>query len=247
MRRSAVLSLLFLFLASPAWGDSYLTPAAGAVPSQSSLYDYHTTLELQDDFMGGINSSGNVGNLGWGIAGGTTNYINTEPNRAGIIRRDSGSVSGTLTRMDLVVVTSGAFDPSHPHSVHAEMRLNQIDADTQMRWGSMSASSSITPVNGIYLERLGEDANWFCVTRQASTQTRIDSGVAVDTEFHGSGYIRTSAGVQFVFGGVHVCGLMTTNIPTVALDPAFQLTNGAAASKTYDVDYFEMKITGISR
>ncbi len=246
MRCTKLALALLLLGTANAWANGSMTPASAPV-TKSTLYDYRNTIEIQDDFLAGINSNGNVGTLGWGITGGNTTYKASESNRLGIINRDSSATISTLTRLDLAIVTSSMIDPALSHYVHLEARLNDNDADTQMRLGSMASSGSITPVNGIYFEKLGADTNWFCVTRQASTQTRVDSGIAVNTSFHGFRYTRTSAGIQFSIDGVNVCGVMTTNIPSTFLDPALQLTNNVAAAKTYDVDYFEMKIEGITR
>jgi len=64
------LLLAFLFVASPVWAGGVLTPAAGPISSASTLYDYTTSLKIQDDFCGGSNSSGAIGTMGWVTGGG---------------------------------------------------------------------------------------------------------------------------------------------------------------------------------
>lgn len=216
--------------------------ASSLAQRQSDLYPYSSALEIQDDFMYGINSTGNVG-TGWGFAGGTGVWINAEPNRPGLFRRSSGVVINTVTRLDWETVISAIFDPAAPHALMLAVRMVQTDAGTSMRLGSMSGSAANPPIDAIYLEKLGPDTNWFCVTRSGGVQTRTDSGIAVDTNFHEFGYIRNSSGVQFVVDSVNVCGVHTTNIPTNGLGVALQLINLVGVSKSYDIDYAQLRMS----
>lgn len=236
------MALLMLLSAAPAFAGGVLTPAAGPIPQQSPLYNYKTKIQKQDECLSGTTSTGNVCELGWGVAGGTTAWIASETNRYGIVRRDSGAIASTLTRLDLSGSASSLIDPATLGYYHFEARLNTNDTDTLMRLGVMNASSSATPNNGLYLEKGLADTNWQCVTRGTSSQTKVDSGVAVDTNFNGFRVQRLAGGVQFWIGGAAVCGVMSTNLPTAFVVPAMQLTNNSGVSKTYDLDYFEMEL-----
>lgn len=213
---------------------------------ESTLYPYKGMIELQDDWLTGTVGVGSMGTLGWTTSG-TVTILNSETNRFGIYRLDTSAVSGTQARLHFP--NAASFDPALPHSLVWAVRLNTNDANTTMRFGVQNSANGNPPAHGIYFEKLDADTNWFCVTRAANVQTgtRIDSGVAVSTNFITGAYTRNSSGVQFSLDGVSVCGLLTANIPTVFITPEGFIINSAVASKTFDVDYFQLKIVGIVR
>jgi hypothetical protein len=238
------ISLLFAFLLGvlPAWADGVMTPAAGALTaSQSSGYDYRTTVKLQDDFLPGSGTSGSVGGLGWIFSTGTAAQQASETNRPGILRRNTTATNNATSRMYLGT-SHNLIDPAANHYILWVARLNTNDATTEARVGATDNPNSEAMANGIYFEKLNADTNWFCVTRASSTQTRTDTGVAVDTAFHDFRYeIVGGATVLCQIDGVLV-GTNTTNIPTDFLNPFTQINNSEAADKTMDHDYFELEM-----
>jgi hypothetical protein len=212
MKHTLLIITLVLFFCLPAF-------ASDLQQQQSTLYPYRRMIEIQDDFMFGINTSGNIG-YGWGFANGSTAYIASEAGgRIGLLRRDTTAASGTLARTDLSILTTSFIDPASNHSIIHVVRVNNADADTQVRLGAYAATFTNPPTSGIFFEKLFADTNWFCITRNSGVQTRVDSGVAVDTNFHTFAYTRNSSGVQFSIDNVNVCGLITTNITGTFLDP----------------------------
>jgi len=119
----------------------------------------------------------------------------------------------------------------------------QSDANTTQRVGFTSdGASTDPPANGIYLERLGADANWFLVTRAAAAETRSNTAIA-----HAAGKI----GFIVVKNGttnvkVYQAGSATalaTNSATIPADatlltPFFQVKTLAAAIKSFDAHLF---------
>lgn len=230
---AAILSVLGAF---PAFASDLTIP-------QSTLYPYRSSIELQDEFITGIASSGSVGNLGWNTSGTIAAAI-SETNRLGIFQLTTTAVSGTVARINWFTATS--IDPALPTSIIWVVRLNTNDANTTVRIGASNNPSANPPNEGIYFEKLDADTNWFCVTRAASAQTRTDSTIAVSTSFATFSYVRNSSGVAFSINNAQVCS-HTATIPTVFVEPSLYIINSAVAAKTLDVDYFQMKITGISR
>lgn len=213
---------------------------------QSTLYPYKSTIEIQDDFLTGINASGTVGELGWNLSGGTNTNQASEANRLGIFRKATSAVISTISVIALYG-TSAGIDPALPTVMEWAVRLNTNDANTSVRVGSGNSAFANPPTHGIYLEKLDADTNWFCVTRAAGVQTRTDSTIAITTNFVTVRTTRNSSGVQFSIGGVNVCSVMTTNIPTTFVNPFVFIINSAAADKTIDLDYFQLAISGIVR
>jgi len=85
------------------------------------------------------------------------------------------------------------------------------------------------------------------VTRAASAQTRTDTGIAVDTSFHRFRIRRVDGStIGFTLDAAAEV-THTANIPTVGLVSGQVIRNSAAAAKTYDIDYYDLLITGLSR
>lgn len=210
--------------------------------ASNALYPYQSRVFLQEEFLTG-NGSGSWGILGWTSAG-TITVQGSEVNRPGLLRIDTGAVSGTQARISYS--NSGAIDPGNNHSILWLARLNSNDGNTTLRIGQGNSVASSPPASGIYFEKLDADTNWFCVTRAGGVQTRTDSGVATSTSFVTFFTLRNSSGVFFYLNGSLVA-THTTNIPTQFISPYVFIINSAAASKTVDVDYFEMKIFNLVR
>lgn len=223
-----------------------LSFASDFTQQPSVIYPYQSTIEIQDDFMSGGTTSGTLGTLGWSIAGGVSTTPVSTTNRIGLFRKDTSAVAATVAYVILSAQATNT-DPAVPHSILWIAQLNNNDVNTTIRLGAASTFTVSPPAHGIYIEKLDADTNFFCVTRAANVQTRTDSGVAVNTSFNTLAYTRNSSGVQFVINGALVCSVMTTNIPTSFINPGAHIVNSAAAAKTIDLDYFQMKIQGLVR
>ena len=197
----------------------------------------------EDDFIWGSSSSGLIGELGW-LSSGTISVVGGSGVNQGVYRLDTSSVSGTHTRISMA--TSASFDPALTYTIRWIAKLNTNDANTTIRLGAANSVAGAPPNHGIYFEKLDNDTNWFCVTRATSSETRTDSGIAVSTSYAEFKLIRTSAGVRFYINDTLVA-THTATIPTVFLAVYAYIINSAAASKTVDVDYASLVLTGIAR
>ncbi len=220
-----------------AWGSTLQTQQNPGYPPQSMVL-------IQEEFLTGTAATAQIGTHGWNSAGTISNRPG-ETNRPGIIRVDTGAVSGTIARINGLGADN--FIPDQNHSVTAYYRLNTNDANTTTRIGAGNSFGSATPSNGIYFEKLDADTNWFCVARNGGVQTRTDSTIAVNTNFNSFRYVRNSSGIQYFINNTAVCGTISTNITTTALSPGVTILNSAAAAKTFDLDYFEFRMFGLSR
>lgn len=213
---------------------------------QSTLYPYKSQIVLQDEFISGNTTSNQMGKLGWFFSNGTTTQLASETNRPGILRRDTGAGAGTVATTYLYG-SSNSLLGSTIHDITWMVRLNNNDANTTQRVGVANSVFGISPPDGgIYFEKLDGDTNWFCVTRSATVETRADSGIAVNTSFNTFRYQRLASSVVFSINNTVVC-TNTTNIPSVHLTAFTLIVNSAAASKTMDHDYFQIRITSLTR
>jgi hypothetical protein len=203
---------------------------------------------IKDDFFSGGLSAGQVGELNWGtLIGGASSWQPGEAGHPGIFRRETTTTSGTLAYLRIQAVGNGPLFAADLFDSVWIFRLNANDGDTAMRVGFGNDSSGNPPASGIYMEKVLADTEWFAVTRTTSVQSRSAALAAVDTGWHRLRIRRVDAGaIGFTLdGGTEVT--LTTNIPTVALNPVIQIINGAAANKTLDIDFFSLRITSLNR
>lgn len=216
-----------------------LTPAAGPIPNPNSLFDYHTSMQVQDDFAGGGTTDGAVGTLGWGLAGTYAASTGTA-NNPGQGKLSTGAVSGTIGRLNLFgglpFIMSNEFDLTWI------FKMDSNDANTTVRFGIANTFNSNPGANGVYLEKLDADTNWFAVTRASSTDTRVDTGIAVQTtSFVTLRITRVGVTAFFYLNGALVA-TQTATLPTAVGGPGCHIVNSAAANKSMVLDYFELTV-----
>lgn len=217
---------------------------------QSPLYNYHNSLCQQDEFITGFGTSGTTGTMGWFIGGGTnTMNASGDINRPGITTKSTTAAANTVS---YILLNGSQFQilPSAPYFITWIARLNNNDGDTIFRIG-MTNSGTVSPLssNGAYLEKAAADTNWFLVTMVGAVAVRTDSGVAADTNWHTFKIVHNvlpSESYEYWLDNVLV-GTRTTNIPTLGMQPFSYIVNTTANAKTFDIDYFEWCVYGISR
>lgn len=248
MKRNLLYGIICLFAA---WGIAYGSDIQQS--QQTDIYNYKSTFVLQEDFVSGTTGNGTIGTTGATVSGGTTGFLApADINRPGVLNRSTGAASGTITFTTLMSSTVGGhnngIDPALNFSTTLIQRLNNNDANTTFRAGMANSWTGNGPNNEIILEKLGADTNYFCATRVAAGAiTRVDSGVAVTTNWSTLKIVKTAAGVQFYLDGVAICGLITSGLPTTYIGPGWQIVNSAAVAKTMDIDYGDLVVTGLTR
>lgn len=239
-----LLLLLALLLPGSVLAEGVLTPAAN--PPVPSLYNYRSTLEVQDDFTNGGTTNLTAGMLGWTLAGGNTTAPSSTTTRIGLLRRDTSAVINTLAYLSMNGSTASVITHAHPTTMTWVLQLDQVDANTTIWLGAANSASVSVPNAGMWFEKRDADTNWFCVTRNSPNQERNDSGVAVAVAYTTFRIVSTSTQVQFYINDALVC-TNTTYLPPTYINPGLLITNSAAAAKTVTVDYFELKIGGLTR
>jgi hypothetical protein len=211
-----------------------------------------TARVLVDDFVTQSNETGEVGFLNWSFTNGSVAAVNNVQNHPGIQRRTGGIVAAQVASLylgALVGTTVFRFDEwDECNWIFAQAAAGI--ADTTFQFGLFGAVGTLTPVNGVYLEKLPADTNWFFVCRNNSLQTRVDSGVsATTTAWIKIRMRRVSAGeVRFAInGGAEIA--LTTNIP----DPASSFNVGqqhaatGTIARSVDLDFFSLKLRPVLR
>lgn len=196
---------------------------SGGSPSAASVYEFeefitNTAAANQFKFLYTVGS--NVSSL------------TPEANHPGIIR--VSSAGGNSINPNNTV--SRGFLPVDTFTLTFVIRPNG-HASAHYRSGARSSISD-TPTDAIFIEGLTTDTNWFCVTRAASTQTRVDTGVAITnaTWYQVSIYRKNASTIGCVVNaGSEVTS--TTNIPTAALD-LFSGMTATSGTQTLDIDFW---------
>ena len=215
--------------------------------------DPTTMTHLFDEFLGGTNSSGSIGELGWLFSGGTAGSDAVVAGRPGILRRNTSTSANTIAITFMLSSSSDeGIAAADTWNACFSVRPDQAIDNTTVRVGLVDNSyASSPPTDGIYFETLSTDGtrNWFFVTRAASSETRADSGTLVSiTNFVKLCVRRKDAStVSFsINGGAETDATLT--IPTVGLRPWTQIVNvGVSTAKVLQHDYFDLLITGLSR
>jgi hypothetical protein len=206
--------------------------------------DHRRDLYLKDDFIAGATATSE---LQWQNMGGTISRVAGLADHPGILRYDTTATSGTLAGMTLGQNGTGTFLPAEMFDMTWILRLNTNDANTLVRIGLEATGNSNPDSNGIYIEKLAADTQWFGVTRAASSQNRTTALANVSTNWVKFRIRRVNATtVAFSLDdGAETTATLT--IPTVALQPILFITNSTTASKTIDIDFFELYIGNLGR
>jgi hypothetical protein len=213
-------------------------------------------LYLADDFVGGLLTTGDIGALGWQFVNGTAPTTQAAvAGRPGILRMDTSATSGT--RQYLWVgssATVGQILPADYFHIIMMVRMTQTDANTVFRMGLGNSANADPPADGIFIEKLLADTQWFGVTRSASSQTRtsqlgtVSAGTWIKARFRRISATQIGFTISTSFAPDNGTeGVLTATIPTTALVPFLMIGNSAAASKTADIDYFEINVQNMNR
>lgn len=202
-----------------------------------------------DDFLAGDVTTGNVGMLGWRTSGVGSFFVGTdaEPNRPGTFFLSTSSTSDSIAS---IFLPPGGHSCSWLFDFTFAVKPLQSDSNVRLRIGTLGPGFTNPSANGVYFEKLGEDTNWFGVTRAANVQTRTDTGVAVTGGTWYKLRVRRISATQMglsINDGPEI--VHTTNLPTIAdCFVGFIIENpGAAVNKDLEIDYAVILFSGLVR
>jgi hypothetical protein len=210
-----------------------------------------TDLALVDDFLGGVNTTGNLGQLGWSFTNGTYAAVNGVTNHPGIFNLSQANVVARLRLGGNSSDTGVSFSTADNYDMNFVVRPNGGSiANTIKRIGMMDNASGNPPANGIYFEysTTAGDTTWQCVTRSGGTQTRTNSTITVASGTWANLRVKKNgANVDFYVNGTLRC-TNSANIPTTIVVPVIQQQDTVTtAGNDIDVDLFSLSITGMTR
>lgn len=209
-----------------------------------------TVMDIIEDFPASQALTG-MGTHGWlvGVSGtaatvlrktGVAGHPGIMTLRPGTVAAGRAAISLGGDGTDMLVLGDGSVE------VTMILRSASVAATMEMLVAGLGSTANAAgdQVNGVYFQVQTGDTNWFIVTANASTRTRVDTGVAYAI----NAWIKlkltiNAAGtsVQANINGVNVGTAITTNIPTAAISPIVKLDGiaGGVASDT-DVDFYRI-------
>lgn len=212
-------------------------------------------LVLKEDFVGGNVPAGLLGELGWTpvniTSSATMDYITATTNRPGLVQITTGTLDNDGGALALNYGTAfseaGRIPPLNALTGWKIRFSAKIDATTSIsiRWGLAVDPNTVEPANGIYwqYDTDATDSNFSAVCRSASTSTKTASSVAADTNYHVFEIYSNSSGtITFQIDGGTAINI-TTNIPSIALSPFFNIATRTTAAKSCTIDFWSFLMT----
>ena len=213
-------------------------------------YNPNSLYVLKDEFLVGSTESGEVGELGWSFTSGSI-QIGTfsSEGRPGVIRRRANNV-GTVTSF---YTTRANNEPNFAYSnfvscIHIIKPRLAVSTLTIRIGASQHWGTSNSP-HAIYFEKLDTDTTWWCVCRNDTLQTRIDTGITVvEGDWYKLEMVKRENQVDFKINRTLVASI-DTNIPDNS--DLMQFGNHLIAAVTgnheIEIDYFSAILRTINR
>lgn len=211
---------------------------------------YTVSARLQDEFLIGTATSGDIGDLRWIStldASAAVTYQTSIADHPGFIRLSTAATSNNAARITTPGTTTfSVLLPAEDFDARFLVRLNTNDANTRVRIG-FYGSNADQPTDGIYVEKLPADTQWFGVTRASSSETRSTALASTSTSWVTLRIRRIDASTIGFTADSGTERTNTANIPTAGLNPTVFIETTTTADKTLDVDFVRVDITGLSR
>jgi hypothetical protein len=197
--------------------------------------------EVFSDFIGGKGLDEDVSGAGASVARGSYLATTASQTPLGIAKLSTGSTStgGAMVGEFTSLITPGRGSALFLARVAVEA-LGNVAQDYVMQAGFFDAFGSGTPANGVYWEHdYVKDNMWGQVARAAGTETRVQSALAVNTNYRYLGifingtwgratFFRSADGKNYVAEATQI----TTNMPTAALGFGVRIKKRVGATES---------------
>ncbi len=225
-------------------------PLAKKNEGGSDVSDPLTAAILVDEFFSQSIESGEIGQLGWSFTNGSIVAATAEQNHPGIVTRRSGVTANLVSSFYLGSSgTATQLRYSDWDSITWVFRASALNSDVAYQLGLMTAFGALAPTAGVYLERLSTEANWFFVSRNASVQTRVDSGIVFGTGWVKIRLRRIDASTvgYSINGGAEI--VIATNAPAAAtlMATGMQMVQTGTTARDVLIDFVSIKMLPVPR
>lgn len=244
---------------SDASGGSALT-ARDNIRNNSGNLDFDpndpTTLVEREDFIGGglTGSTPNgVGKLGWSTATSsgtpTYSYIAGTANHPGVFQMATAASSGNDAYLILNSASAvNLLPPMNTGEWEVQWVFKLSRSTSFFLQIGMVDNTSDPNQNSLTLRVTDGTGNFLYRSCASSSCTDVDSGVALDTNWHRFRMRRTGGTIDACLDACSSPSTVSSTIPTVALVPAYALLlNQTTGSINAQIDYWSMKMRGLTR
>ena len=232
-----------------------------------------TVMSAMDDFLPGKDTNGTIGALHWGVApigaSCSSSMITGTNNHPGIfLLYTNGTTSGSGCSMTISDSVEGSFYPfanmglGGTWSSWESQAIFETDsstvADAKYLAGFSDNQSAYHASGGNQIAVRFDSAGGGCSSGESTTnwvyevivngtKTCVNSGVALafNTWYHTRIYSTTPGIIQFQINGANTASIATA--PTVNLAPQFIVLTTGSNTESLFVDWWAMKIQGLTR
>jgi len=220
---------------------AFQTPTGGSS-------DPVTTIDMSEEFIAGLLTTGNIGNLSWSFLTTAPTYQASVANHLGIRRL---TTSTTINTVNAFYLGSAANNDNIQFGDLCDFTFVIRISDISTMAAFVGAMDAMTTAVGNqdrygFSFIAGTDTYWMMTTGSGSASTRTATNITVVANtWYTLRVVRTSTGVDYYINGVSK-GTITTTLPDTALSFGFHLQTLAAAARYLDCDFFRMTL-GVTR
>jgi hypothetical protein len=223
-------------------GDQTWATVTGGSP------DPVATIDINDEFLSGLLTTGNIGDLGWGFTGTAPTYIASVANYPGIRQLPTTATSGNISALWLGSAHNNDVIQFNDYCDFTYIvRLPDITSNTAFV-GAMDAMGTAVGNQDRYgFEYIdSSDTYWMIVTGNGSASTRTATNVTVATNtWYKLRIVRNGSGVTYYIDGVSK-GTINTTMPDTPLSFGFHVQTNTTTAKYLQCDFFRMTL-GVTR
>lgn len=172
-----------------------------------------------------------------------TGVAPSDANTVGIVQLNTAASASSAFSMwgGLTGTNVNPFPAANAGTWKATQRfkLGQASGNQTFMVGWDSANGAPSTTSSLYVEGTGADTNYFFKNCNATTcSSRVDSGVAIDTNWHVLTTGRDGTNIYICLDACSSPTTIATNIPATAMGPKFYLKTDNSTIMTLQVDYF---------
>lgn len=215
------------------------TVAAGTLSARTP----YRVIQIVDDFIGQNTANGDVGQMGWrtGGTGSSTSVNPGEANHPGIQVLSTGATSGFTRFLSTGDSSNQSFIATDVDRFFGILRIVTVTSVT-VYFGLLQDSQTTPPGSaGVYFVfDPAVNSHWQTVTRNASTSTTNTTGTTVvaNNWYQFEGRRNGSNWEMYVNGALAFTH--STNLPTVAVSPAFFIITNTTSNRDLHCDFFAL-------
>lgn len=203
-------------------------------------------VDMQDDFIGALLTTGNIGALGWAFAGTAPTVIAGVADHPGILSQSCNNSFSTITCDQ--TLTGGINEAIHSSNFSYMCFILRTDSSTiantelvcGLAAGNVLLSISAATVGVFFKYDSAVDAFFRTFVNNVGSTSTTTNVTAVANTWYRFEVSYDGTTIRFYVNGNQVASSVNTNFPNEALKWFVQIRSTTAAARTYQIDYSRM-------